>query len=420
MSSKSRKRLKKLKIFWNRSQKYLQSIFLIGFSIFLYQNIESYRDNQITNFKFQVPFKNIPKTSQRNESTKYILFWTSWWNFDYWHMGASVLGEDYLKSIDCPVTNCIFSHNRTFLPQSTDFDALIFHMGSMNDIDDLPAFRRDDQIYIVANEEAPFYSRPDLKTEDYFFNMTFTYRLNSDIFWNYGLFADIETSSIVAPSRDVKWKKPEIVDDPELLKFIKTSKTKMAAWFSSHCGVASNRENLAKKIQEFMQVDIYGKCGNLTCSIPNIYSQDGRQHCTEMLNTTYKFYLSFENSICTDYMTEKVFLNMDNFIVPILYNGITDMQHFLPPHSYIHVNDSSSVEDLVNYLKYLDKNPQEYANYFWWKKYYKINNNPYPNSYCNICLKINEWDSMTVRQQYLDVSKWYNHKTCRNKSSFFQ
>ena len=42
--------------------------------------------------------------------------------------------------------------------------------------------------------------------------MTFTYRLDSDIFWNNGLIADLKTESIKAPSKFVKWRKPEIVE----------------------------------------------------------------------------------------------------------------------------------------------------------------------------------------------------------------
>ncbi|CAG9810443.1 unnamed protein product [Chironomus riparius] len=330
-------------------------------------------------------------------------------------MGDEILGEEYLKSIDCPVTNCVFSHDRNFLPQPTDYDALVFHVGDFNDIDDLPEVRREDQIYIMANEEPPFFSRHNLNYDRNFFNMTLTFRLDSDILWNYGLFFDIETGSVVAPSKYAKWREPEIVDDPQILEFVTKSKSKLAAWFVSHCDAPSNRESLTKKIQEFMEVDVYGDCGNLTCPMGRtIYDKGNRQHCTDMLNSTYKFYLSFENSICTDYMTEKVFLNMDNFIVPILYNGITDMQHFLPPHSYIHVNDFSSVEDLVNYLKYLDKNPQEYANYFWWKKYYKVTENVHKYSYCDMCMKINSWNVKKKRKEYLDIAKWNSHEKCYN------
>ena len=71
--------------------------------------------------------------------------------------------------------------------------------------------------YKFYHFRAPYYSRPDLKTEQNFFNMTFTYRLKSDIFWNYGLFADLETGSIVGPSKNVRWKMPEIVDGKYIL-----------------------------------------------------------------------------------------------------------------------------------------------------------------------------------------------------------
>ncbi|XP_070490575.1 alpha-(1,3)-fucosyltransferase C-like [Chironomus tepperi] len=251
--------------------------------------------------------------------------------------------------------------------------------------------------------------------------MTLTYRLDSDVFWNYGLFIDKETGSIVAPSKYVKWREPEAVDDPQLLKFIKQSKTKQAAWFLSHCGAKSFRDNLGTKIQEFMDVDIYGACGNLTCPLSiDIYNTEGRQVCTDMLNTTYKFYFSFENSICTDYMTEKVFLNMDNYVIPILYNGVTDMQHFLPPKSYIHVNDFNSIEELANYLKFLDINPQEYANYFWWKKYYKVTDNVHKYSYCDMCMKINNWNVRKKRNQYLDVAEWFGHKACYKMGNNFK
>jgi len=193
----------------------------------------------------------------------------------------------------------------------------------------------------------------------------------------------------------------------------------MAAWFSSHCDAQSNRDILGRKMQTLMPVDIYGHCGNLTCSISDIYHKSSTHHCTEMLNTTYKFYLSFENSICVDYMTEKAFLNMENYIVPILYNGVTDMQHFLPPHSYIHVNDSTSVEDLVSHLKYLDKNPQEYANYFWWKKYYRVIPDSQAYSFCNLCKKVNDWNVQQKRQVYTNMQQWNSYETCYNMGNNF-
>ena len=79
-------------------------------------------------------------------------------------------------------------------------------------------------------------------------------------------------------------------------------KTKMVAWFVSNCGAANNRKNYAQELQKFVSVDIYGACGTMQCFRRN-------KECFEKLKTDYKFYLSFENSNCKDYVTEKLFWN---------------------------------------------------------------------------------------------------------------
>ena len=78
-------------------------------------------------------------------------------------------------------------------------------------------------------------------------------------------------------------------------------KTKMATWFVSNCGAPSGRSNYVKELQKYISVDIYGRCGK-PCS-------KRQKRCFEQLNTDYKFYLSFENTNCKDYITEKVYWN---------------------------------------------------------------------------------------------------------------
>jgi hypothetical protein len=63
------------------------------------------------------------------------------------------------------------------------------------------------------------------------------------------------------------------------------------------------------------QVDIYGGCGSFKCDRSN------ESACWHMTERDYFFYLSFENSICVDYVTEKFFNVMTKTIVPIVLGG---------------------------------------------------------------------------------------------------
>lgn len=181
-------------------------------------------------------------------------------------------------------------------------------------------------------------------------------------------------------------------------------KQKTAAWFVSHCNVISKRDNLTQSLQKFIDVDIYGKCGNLRCP-------RGSNYCDSMLNTTYKFYLAFENTLCIDYVTEKLFNAMNNYIIPIVYSG-ANLSRFVPPKSYIDANEFDSVEHLTNYLKYLSLNPQEYSKFFWWKKYYKIVAGS-EATWCNLCRKINEQNFKQKRQYYINIKDWWYKGSCK-------
>ena len=79
------------------------------------------------------------------------------------------------------------------------------------------------------------------------------------------------------------------------------NKEPRAAWFVSHCHTESHREQYVTQLQQFYPVDIYGSCGELQCT-----REEGSK-CWEMVEQRYKYYLAFENSVCADYVTEKLF-----------------------------------------------------------------------------------------------------------------
>jgi hypothetical protein len=83
-------------------------------------------------------------------------------------------------------------------------------------------------------------------------------------------------------------------------------KTKMAAWFVSHCNSQMSRRNeMVSILQNYIQVDVYGACGNMTCPKKQDKSFESSEECRDMVAQKYKFYFSLENSMCRDYVTEK-------------------------------------------------------------------------------------------------------------------
>ena len=114
---------------------------------------------------------------------------------------------------------------------------------------------------------------------------------------------------------------------------------------------------------KIIPVDVYGGCGVLECG--KVEDHNTRE-CDMMLEENYKFYLSFENSLCSDYVTEKFYRTLSPDIVPVVMGG-GDYKTFAPPKSYIDVADFESPEELAKFLLKLDKDDEEYLSYFWWK-----------------------------------------------------
>ena len=85
-----------------------------------------------------------------------------------------------------------------------------------------------------------------------------------------------------------------------------------------------------------------------------------RAKCYQKVQTEYKFYLSFENSLCKDYVTEKFFKILKDDIIPITFNGV-NMSEIAPPHSHINYNsDSNSPHDFAKHLEHIAGNDTLY------------------------------------------------------------
>lgn len=84
----------------------------------------------------------------------YVLYWTKFFQVPLWGMEKITTDADdwTFKSLNCPVTNCIFTHNKSLLSAPHLYDALVFH-GAEPRLYSLPETRSPDQFYIMASME---------------------------------------------------------------------------------------------------------------------------------------------------------------------------------------------------------------------------------------------------------------------------
>ncbi len=199
----------------------------------------------------------------------------------------------------------------------------------------------------------PPVNMPDMTKFDNYFNWTMTYRQGSNFRLKYGEIIPMET----APSNE---------DDAKTMrqKMLVSSvnpaegKTKLAIWMVTNCQAQSNRQEYIKILSKYINVDIYsadGKCGGRD-ACPRDYNENV---CYNEIEKTYKIYLSFENSICEEYVPEKFFEMMARNIVPVVLGG-ANYSAIAPPHSYINALDYTP-RQLADYLNELDRNDKLYA-----------------------------------------------------------
>jgi len=201
----------------------------------------------------------------------------------------------------------------------------------------------------------------------------------------------------------------------------------MAAWFVSACNSMSNRNEYVNRLKLFINIDVFGDCGTLKCP------RSDTDACRKKAERDYKFYLSLENSLCADYVTEKFFGPMHHGIIPIVFDLHGHHAKLAPPHSYINAAQFPSVRHLADYLKMLDKNDTLYNEYFWWKKHYVIRDinveaalraaNAAENdikirksvveklAMCQLCQRLHQQQTIAQHHQEQETSKIYRNMT---------
>ena len=124
----------------------------------------------------------------------------------------------------------------------------------------------------------------------------------------------------------------------------------------------SGRIGFTAQMMEHIKVHSYGRIlNNRTLSGPDL-----RRLTKHQTIAAYPFCLAFENSITTDYVTEKIYDCLLAGTVPI-YLGTPDVAEFVPEGSYIDATAHGGPRGLAAYLKHLLERPEEYASYLAWR-----------------------------------------------------
>lgn len=242
------------------------------------------------------------------------------------------------------------------LLQIQSSDAVLIRLWDVKSRQSLLSFlgRRDpSQPWIMLENET--HLRANLKTHlkytelNGIFNRTFYFRSDSDIRMVHGF--------IVRRGQEATLLPPHWVRQPEME--VKNETRLMAVAFISDCVDHSGRLRYISDLKKYIHVDVYGKCGNLKCGAPRHATARVRvdtDPCLRAAARKYFFFLAFENAICKDYVTEKLYNVLYYPMVPVVLGG-ANYSSLLPPNSYVDANPHTPAA-LAKILERLAGDPQ--------------------------------------------------------------
>ena len=237
---------------------------------------------------------------------------------------------------------CEYTYDRDLVQQA---DFVFFTARSLGNLKKLPS-RTPSQRWVIHTKESAqngYLSNTFLTSVANIFNYSSHYSIKADIHYPYGWCEDSFDND------ESRW--------PPL-----PNKTGLVFWISSNCHSKSKRERYVQSLKKHIEVHSYGRCGNY--AMPR---QKQTNRCGSLCQK-YKFYLSFENSFCTEYVTEKLYKIISDdslYVIPIVMG--LDEYDMLPKDAIIDVRDFSSTKLLAEHLQYLNNNNTAFMKYFEWR-----------------------------------------------------
>lgn len=255
----------------------------------------------------------------RYPNNQHILMWTKPYHFRHPFIRK---GNKSFVINQCRHQNCFITYKHTNVAKNlTHYDAILFNAVTLWKKPSMliPRRRAKHQKYILVsgNSAASF---PLTYKYNNYFHWTWTYKLNSDISNAYIAIKD-KYGKVIGPKQIMNWMSINEMGETKTTIIRKLQfKTTAAAWIITNCNQKSQYKHYIEKFRTELRnlnhtLDIYGACGNKQCPWDNILK------CQKLLEKEYYFYLSFEDSMAEDYVTDQLLKALNNFAVPLVYGG---------------------------------------------------------------------------------------------------
>ncbi|XP_052794254.1 alpha-(1,3)-fucosyltransferase C-like [Mya arenaria] len=249
---------------------------------------------------------------------------------------------------------------------------------------EFPAYRRKEQIWVLTNQEPPSNLFGNLRVFNKLFNWTMWYRTDSVVPFQYGWSVALTEDELSSSTKDLKRR-----------NFYR-EKSRNITGRISNCGDASRRYRLVHKMQQHLDIDMYGGCYSKKCY---------HENCNQPLEE-YRFYLAFENSLCTDYVTEKYWDAISRDQIPIVNWDYQHVKNVVIPNSFISVHDFGDIKSFVDYLEQVMTNETLYNSYFDWRRHFRTERR------CSSCLLCQHLYADKSRRVVADLEGWVRADIC--------
>ncbi|BFZ10454.1 hypothetical protein BsWGS_13492 [Bradybaena similaris] len=297
------------------------------------------------------------------------------------------LREDKLDLSLCEFKQCVIDAEHV----TNDTDIVVVDGWNLRDDLSVP-LRMPHQLYFTQVWESPVHIKSDFIANGQSpwnnrINVIMTYRNHRGSFFPYG---------------KLRYRPKPLNERPNYYEIAK-NKTKTAVWIVSNCVAPSQRNLYVKQMLEYVDIDIYGKCGQQCSGATWLEGCDNYQ-------SKYKFYLAFENSLCTDYVTEKYFklFKEDIFVIPVV-RGAFDYDKYFPDFTYINAAHFDTPKDLALYLKYLAADLETYSQYLEHKDLYGLVS---PISFaCQMCTYLHTHE-LPEPSDTVNITSWLGVEHC--------